>query len=91
MNLPKKTLVRFATAGIIYILGALGVEMLSAPFFNLQGNGDDTFVYLMYQTVEETLELLGVLIFVYGLTTYIRDQIKDISIKFDKYSLALRI
>lgn len=71
--------------------GALGVEMLSAPFFNLHGNGDDTFVYLMYQTVEETLELLGVLIFVYGLTTYIRDQIKDISIKFDKYSLALRI
>lgn len=80
LDLPRKTRTLFIASGAIYVLGALGIEMLSARYYD--GHGRDNFVFVMYETVEELLEMSGVILFVYAIGTHIRDHIKHVTIAF---------
>lgn len=80
--LPRSTCYEFILAGSIYIMGALGMEMLGGYFIHKKVLGID--IYPFEITIEELLENIGIVIFIYSLTSYISSQLepKKISIEF---------
>lgn len=71
IDLPKPYKLLFFLSGSIFVIGALGYEMIGAPFTVQWGRGN-TF-YLYYTTVEETLEMVGIALFLYTLVRYIAE------------------
>lgn len=69
-NLPQKTRRLFWTAGIVYVGGAIGVETLGGRHHALYG--DATLTYGLLVTLEESLEMAGVLVLVFALLAYMR-------------------
>ena len=68
-TLPADTRWRFILAGALYVGGALGVEMLGAREADLHNT--NTLVYSFLFTLEETLEMLGIVIFMHALLLYL--------------------
>jgi hypothetical protein len=69
-HLPKKTKRQFLVAGSLYVLGALGLEMIEGRVAFLLG----VYENLLYQSlvgVEEALEMIGVVVFIHALLSYI--------------------
>jgi hypothetical protein len=69
-HLPVKFRRLFIAAGALYVLGALGMEMLGGLQVDL--HGEENLPYLATTTVEEFLEMTGAILFLYGLMEYIR-------------------
>jgi hypothetical protein len=75
-SLPRRIQALVVLAGILYVLGGVGFEMLSwyyrYPMYdpeNFAASLDLT--YMMINHVEEMLEMLGVAVFIYALLSYI--------------------
>lgn len=69
-NLPKNTRKTFLYAAAIFITGAIGFEMLGGNIVESQG---PTPLFSLVYTIEETLEMVGIAVFIYALLTYIAD------------------
>ena len=61
LHLPKKTALMFFLAGSLYVGGALGMELLGGYFADKYGYNHPA--YILSATIEETLEIIGLLIF----------------------------
>jgi hypothetical protein len=68
-NLPRATMILFIIGGGLYVAGAVGVEDLAGHYLGNPG-ASETFTYQIMITVEEGLEMLGIVVFLYGLMTY---------------------
>ena len=72
IRLPNKTSTLMLVSGSIFITGALGFELLEA---RLAANvGINNLLYSIYYTIEETLEMFGITLFIYTLLTYTINQ-----------------
>ena len=69
MRLPKKVRYLFITSGFIFVLGAVGIEAISARQFETFGG--NTFEYFFYYTLEECLEIIGISLFIVSLLYYL--------------------
>jgi hypothetical protein len=67
LDLPTKTKWLFAASGAIYVGGALGVELLEGLVYPLDGY---SIAYVAVAHIQESLEMLGIVIFVYVLMRY---------------------
>ena len=74
-NLPIKIRKLFILAGLIYIGGALGMELVGG--YLADNSGLETTAYWIATLIEEFLEMFGILIFIYGLLSYIQSHIKE--------------
>jgi len=79
-RLPKETRFRVLTAAVLYIGGLIGVEMIGALYFERWGVLDLT--YSMIVTVEEILEMAGVIVFIDALLQYIEVNYAEIRLQF---------
>ena len=68
-RLPARTGLVFSVAAMLFIGGAIGVEMLEGRHDELYGEQDLT--YIVYVIVEESLEMAGVIVFIHALLQYI--------------------
>ena len=76
-SLPAKTRNQFIIAGILYVGGALGMDFIEgryAEFF-----GDQNMTMALLATVEESWEMMGVIIFSYALMSYLSSHTKGIA------------
>ena len=64
-HLPRRWKGWFAAAGAIYVGGAVGVELLGGLYASQYDVA--TFAYALITTVEEGLEMLGVVLFLYAI------------------------
>jgi hypothetical protein len=67
-DLPSRSRRLFAIAGILYIWGALGMEMIDgyiAVLYKFKAP-----IYVVMTTIEEGCEMLGISIFIYALIRY---------------------
>jgi len=76
-ELPKRTLLNFILSALIFLLGAVGMEMYTGWYIaheNLEGLDIDRMptIFVLY-TIEELLEMLGVGYFIYSLLQFISD------------------
>jgi hypothetical protein len=67
-RLPARTRILFVLAGAIFVGGAVGVEMLSGDYYEVHGYG---LGYSMIATIEESLEMAGVILFIYAILDYL--------------------
>jgi hypothetical protein len=72
LRLPRKTARWFIVSGAIYVSGAIGFEMLGARHYEAYGLKD--LAYSILYTFEESLEMLGITLFIYALLAYVADE-----------------
>lgn len=68
--LPIATSIQFGLAGVVYVGGAVGIEMFGGNVVS-QG-GLDTMSYAILVAVEEGLEMFGIVLFTYAVLSYAR-------------------
>jgi hypothetical protein len=78
--IPRKTRKLFLKAGVFYVFGALIIEMLGGWFFTNFGSAN--YGWVLLTTLEEGLEMYGIVLFIYALLDYMRDIFKSLSFEF---------
>ena len=73
LQLPDRTRRLFIISAVTFVGGALGMEMIGAAWFDVHGRRN--LGYSFFWTVEETLEMCGVLIFIYALLNYLSNTV----------------
>jgi hypothetical protein len=68
-SLPSKIRTWFIIAGTIYISGALGMEMIGGWYFEIHNYN---FIYQVISTIEEVLEMIGIIVFIKTLLQYLK-------------------
>jgi len=76
LQLPKKTKIIFIISAFVFLSGALGMEAIGTKIYFQKSE----IGYAICYTIEEFLEMVGVLIYIYALLDYIT--IEKVSIKF---------
>jgi len=66
LSLPTTTRNWFIVSGCIYVAGAVGMEIVGDPM------DADTMIYNLTTVVEEGMEMAGIIVFLFALTTYMR-------------------
>lgn len=79
LHLPVKTRGNVVLAATLYLGGAIGMELIGGRYADVHGM--DNLTYSMAATVEESLEMAGVIIFIYALLHYIADNYREIRIQ----------
>ncbi len=67
-QLPRPILVLFIISGSLYIIGSIGMEMLGGIIAQLYKT--KSLEYFLEYTVEESLEMFGVILFLYALLVH---------------------
>ena len=82
-HLPPVHKLRFFMSAALYIGGALGLEIIGSIY--IMRNGFQDIPFILFTTVEETLEMVGVIYFINTLMIYL-EEIKrnDIELKTTK-------
>jgi len=78
-RLPGQTRRLFLLAGAVFVGGAIGVEMISG--IQSDAFGEENLTYMLIITVEESCEMLGVVIFIHALLKYIEETIGGIRVQ----------
>lgn len=68
-RLDSRTKTYFLIAAILFVGGAIGLEMLGGSYYDIHGS--DNLTYRMMQNVEESLEMAGLIIFIWALMRYL--------------------
>lgn len=79
-HLPRRTKALFALAAATFVTGAIGVEMLSG--WQADQFGEENLTYSLIITVEEFLEMIGVVILIRALLEHVQDQLGGLQISF---------
>lgn len=67
-SLPKRAVIGFVVAGVLYVGGAVGIEIIAEPL------DSDSLAYNLSTMAEEGMEMFGVIVFLRTLLLYMRDQ-----------------
>ena len=70
LRLPRRSAILFVVAGAMFVTGAIGMEMLGGWYFSADPSHDHDVIYILIQTVEELLEMTGIIVFIYALADY---------------------
>ena len=70
-HLPNSTRNGCVLAGLLYLGGALGVELLGSRQFELGGWNWEDPLYMTFATLEEALEMVGVLVLIRTMLNYL--------------------
>jgi hypothetical protein len=75
LSLPRSIRNLFILAGIVYCTGALGMELAGALWEARSPTGRLNLTYVVLQSLEEFLEMAGIIVFVYALLEYLRSYV----------------
>lgn len=80
-TMPIKTRYYLMFSGIIFVSGALGMEMLGGYFLTSEIERSSIYNSISI-TIEEFLENIGIVVFIYALLEYIKTHLKEREILF---------
>ncbi|NEQ76426.1 MAG: hypothetical protein F6K23_27335 [Okeania sp. SIO2C9] len=80
LYLPRELRRYFLIAISLYVGGALGMEMVGSYYDGI--DGQQNLVYAMLATVEEVMEMMGCVVFIYGLLTYLGELSAELQVNF---------
>ncbi|MBD2306296.1 hypothetical protein H6G17_12315 [Chroococcidiopsis sp. FACHB-1243] len=81
-HLPTQTRRLFLLAGSLYVSGTLGMEMIGGYYSSLI-NDRNNIIYAVIVTIEESLEMLGIAVFIYSLLHYISYYMKGTGLRIN--------
>ena len=82
LSLDKKILTLFIFSGITFILGAVIMELFEGKY--VESHGFNNIYYLVFVPIEETLEMLGLSLFIYSLLQYLEMETGNLNFIFSK-------
>lgn len=83
-HLDNQIRVLFIVSGAVFVSGALGVESISAAFYEAYRAGSiSNLAFERLTDIEELLEMTGVLLFIYTLLTYMKNVFNSIEIRIE--------
>ncbi len=82
LHLPQPTRRRFLVAATLYLGGAIGLEMIAGQY--VERHGKDNWEFNALATVEESLEMAGLVTFIWALLRHWADTSMDIRVRFSK-------
>lgn len=77
VHLPQATRWRFLGAGVLYVSGALGMEMVSGQYIYTHGL-DGSITLALLNGIEETAEMLGAVCFIRALLLYLKTEARAV-------------
>jgi hypothetical protein len=80
LHLPAKTRYSFLVAAIVYISGVIGFEMIGGYYAELYGK--ENLIYNFFVTIEESLEMIGIIVFIESLLEYIANNYYGVQLRF---------
>lgn len=80
-RLPAKMRFTFLIAAFLFLGGAVGVDIIGMNYAEV--HGDNNLTGAMIATVEESLEMAGVIVLIYGLLTYLAESYKEVRFQLD--------
>lgn len=86
MHLPAATMLRFLMAATFYIGGAIGVELIGSSHAELHGY--ENWMYALIATLEESLEMAGLIVFIWALLKHPADNHKEVRFRFGAQQVA---
>ncbi|MEM8673327.1 MAG: hypothetical protein AAGF83_05570 [Cyanobacteria bacterium P01_G01_bin.67] len=81
LHLPPESRQQFIIAACTYIGGALIMEMVGSHF--AESIGQQHLIYALIATVEEVLEMTGIVIFIHGLLCYLRNWAQQLDLQIN--------
>jgi len=88
-KLPHKTRKLMFVSGMMFALGAMGFELVGAYLKGI-GYGRMHILYRLTATVEESLEFLAIILFIYTLLDYITKTYGEFSIENKLFNLRVK-
>lgn len=82
LALPSKTRFIFIISAILFIGGSIGVELFGGKY--VEKHGFESLGYITFVTIEESLEMAGSILFIWGLLDYYKTHFKELVINFNK-------
>ncbi len=79
LRLGKKTKIKFVVAAVVFVTGAAGFDIISAN--EAYENGTETILYSVLYTIEELMEMIGLVLFTTALLEVIREREISINVK----------
>jgi hypothetical protein len=79
-HLTPKTRWLLIVAGVVYVAGTIGMELLGGRHHELYGIDNMSYGFLVM--LEESLEMIGIVVFVYALLDYMRANAYTVSFCF---------
>ncbi|GAB3533911.1 hypothetical protein GCM10027443_20160 [Pontibacter brevis] len=76
LHLPARTKVRMISSGVVFVLGAAGMEAIGGYFVS---DGYEKVAYNISVIIEESLEMAGILLFIRSLLYYIQENLLNAS------------
>ncbi len=80
LHLPMIVRFRFLIAATLYLGGAIGIELIGGRYAEL--HGEENLTYSMITTIEESLEIAGLIFFIWALLKYCADHHKEVQLYF---------
>jgi hypothetical protein len=80
MQLPLKTRRSFIVAGLIFCSGCIGMEVIGAD--PVAARETFNFPYLLMVITEESLEMLGAILFLRALLEYLATNVREVDIRW---------
>lgn len=72
ISLPKKYIMGFFCSCLIFLTGAIGIEIISAKIFISREESAKDLIYNLVTTAEESCEMLGIILFITFLLSYLK-------------------
>ncbi len=79
-NLPRRTRWIFLLAAGLYLLGSIGFEMLGGRYAEFRSTTNLT--YSLITLFEESLEMAGIILFIWGLLIHLQEQFPLVTLRF---------
>lgn len=80
-SLPNKFQKLFFSSAFIYVTGAFLMEMVGGKFLSFYGQNN--MGYALVTTIEESLELFGIILLLYALLNYVKTELPSLSLKLN--------
>jgi hypothetical protein len=80
LHLPAATGLSFLMAATLYLGGAIGVELIGSRHAELYGY--ENWTYTMIATLEESLEMAGLIVFIWALLKYCANNLREGRFRF---------
>ena len=75
-QIDRRTAKLFLAAGAVYVMGAVGMEIIAGPV--VEEYGMPSTPHMICEAIEETLEMLGIVAFIYALLDHLARCVKPI-------------
>lgn len=80
--LPKKHIKGFFYSCLIFVSGAIGIETISAKIFISREESAKDLMYNLVTTAEESCEMIGIIMFITVLLSYLKSMKSEITFSF---------